>query len=258
MDREQLESQIIDYIDGKLGETERAALERRLASDKEAYALYEQFRELLGVIGRASQLEPSSRLRMSFEATLAEELRKQHPAGRQVSFTPVFYRAAAVIALVAAGIAGGYWYSQKQITDQAIARLEMEVAQTKQLMVAMLGNESSASQRLQGVSVALTMEKADDEVVKALVKAMNEDPNSNVRLAAMDALSKFESDPNVRKELIASLSTQKDPVVQIALIQLLVRLKEKRVIKDLERMVEDEQNLEAVKDEAYSGILKLS
>lgn len=257
MEREQLESQIIDYIDGKLGETDRAALEHRLASDKEAYTLYEQFRELLGVISKSSQYEPSSRLRMSFEAALAEEVRKQ-PAGRQISFTPVFYRAAAAIALVAAGLAGGYWYSQNQQQQQAIANLEKEVAETKQLMQAMLGNESSASQRLQGVSVALTMEKVDNDVVKALVRAMNEDPNSNVRLAAMDALGTFEGDPSVRKELIASLSTQKDPVVQIALIQLLVRLKEKRVIKDLERMVEDEQNLEAVKDEAYSGILKLS
>lgn len=257
MEREQLESQIIDYIDGKLGESERAALERHLATDKAAYALYEQFRELLGVMGRASQLEPSSKLRMSFEAALAEEIRNQS-RGRQVFFTPVFYRAAAAIALVATGLAGGYWYSQNQLQQQAIANLEKEVAETKQLMQAMLGNESSASQRLQGVSVALTIEKVDNDVVNALVKAMNEDPNSNVRLAAMDALGKFENDSNVRKALISSLSTQKDPVVQIALIQLLVRLKEKRVIKDLERMVEDEQNLEAVKDEAYTGILKLS
>jgi hypothetical protein len=46
--------------------------------------------------------------------------------------------------------------------------------------------------------------------------------------------------------------------VQIALIQLLVRLKEKGVVNELERMVEDEQNLKAVKDEASNGILKLS
>ena len=122
----------------------------------------------------------------------------------------------------------------------------------------MLGNEGSASQRLQGVRVALQMTSADDDVVQALVRTLNEDPNSNVRLAALDALGKFQIEPAVRKALIGSLSTQKDPVVQIALIQLLVRMKEKTVIKDLERMVEDEQNIKAVKDEAYNGILKLS
>jgi hypothetical protein len=58
--------------------------------------------------------------------------------------------------------------------------------------------------------------------------------------------------------LISALSYQKDPVVQIALIQLLVDLKEQSVVDDLKKIVDDEGTMEAVKDEAYSGILKLS
>jgi HEAT repeat protein len=125
-------------------------------------------------------------------------------------------------------------------------------------MQSMLQNQSSASQRLQGVTVAMQITTADDDVVKALVRAMNEDQSSNVRLAALDALAHFSQEPEVRKALVSSLSTQTDPLVQIALIQLLVRMKEKGVVKELERMVEDETNLKAVKDEAYNGILKLS
>jgi HEAT repeat protein len=87
---------------------------------------------------------------------------------------------------------------------------------------------------------------------------MNEDPNSNVRLAAMDALGKFSNEATVRTALIQSLSTQKDPIVQIALIQLLVKMKEKGVVKQLEQMTKDASTMKAVKDEAYSGILKLS
>jgi predicted transcriptional regulator len=108
------------------------------------------------------------------------------------------------------------------------------------------------------LNVAMQIDKTDDEVVKALVKAMNEDSNSNVRLAALEALSKFSNDPHVRKILIASLATQKDPVVQIALIQLMVEMKEKGIVNDLQKIVEDNETMQAVKDEAYSGILKLS
>ena len=126
------------------------------------------------------------------------------------------------------------------------------------MMLAMMNNEQSASQRITGVSVAYQLEKADDEIVHVLVKTMNEDPNTNVRMAALEALSKFHTDPNVRKALIQSLSTQKDPVVQIALIQLMVMMKEKGVVKDLEQMTKDKSTMKAVKDEAYSGILKLS
>ncbi len=256
MEREHLESQIIDYIDGKLGEAERTALERKLAADPEAYRLYEQFREVIGAVSRAAQYEPSSRLRMGFESALADELRKQ-TRGRQVMFAPVVYRVAAGVSLLAAGLFGGYWISNNQRQQEEMLAIRKEVEATKQLMQSLIENESSASQRLQGVSVALQMTSADAEVVHVLVRTMNEDPNSNVRLAAMEALAKFESEP-VRKALIASLPTQKDPVVQIALIQLLVRLQEKRVLKDLQQIVEDEQNLKAVKDEAYNGILKLS
>ncbi len=47
-------------------------------------------------------------------------------------------------------------------------------------------------------------------------------------------------------------------MVQIALIQLFVQMKEKGVVDDLQRIVDDSRTTKAVKDEAYSGILKLS
>ena len=125
-------------------------------------------------------------------------------------------------------------------------------------MMGLMDNQQSASQRLQGINVALTIQSADDEVVKALAKRMNEDPNTNVRLAALDALSKFHTEPQVRKVLLEALSSQKDPMVQIALIQLMVKMKEKSVVNDLQKIVDDSESMKAVKDEAYSGLLILS
>lgn len=257
MEREKLESLLIDYIDGRLTETERVSLEQQLSQNPEAFRLYEQLREVMKAMDRSAALEPSAGMRSRFDRMLAEELAHQ-PSGRQVFFRPAFYRAAAAVALVAAGIAGGYWISLQQRQNDEIIAIRKEMESTKQIMQAMLQNQSSASQRLQGVTVAMQFSGADDDVVNALVRAMNEDPSSNVRLAALDALATFSQEPDVRKALITSLSTQTDPLVQISLIQLLVRLKEKSVLKDLERMVEDETNLKAVKDEAYNGILKLS
>ncbi len=79
-----------------------------------------------------------------------------------------------------------------------------------------------------------------------------------MRLAALDALGKFYQQAHVRKSLITSLSVQKDPVVQIALIRLLVQMKEKQIVNELEKITRDGQVMKAVKDEAHSGILKLS
>jgi 5'-3' exonuclease len=156
----------------------------------------------------------------------------------------------------------GYYYSKQN--DARLAEIEKKMEEQRQQMeftnkmLAMMTNDQSASQRIQGVNVAMTVEKVDDKIVKALVKTLNEDPNTNVRLAALEALGKFHQEKNVREQLIQSLSIQKDPVIQIELIQLMVQMKEKSVVDDLQRIVDDVETMKAVKDEAYSGIMKLS
>ena len=170
----------------------------------------------------------------------------------------MIYRAAAAVALVAAGIFVGYWINKNQQQADQIAILHEEVKQTKQMMISMLDNQQSASQRMIGTTVALKMNKPDDEILQALIRTMNEDPNTNVRLAAFEALLKFQEEPMVRKALIGSLTIQTDPAVQITLIQFLVKMREKEIVKQLQKIADDKGAMKAVRDEAYSGILKLS
>lgn len=260
MEKEQLESLLIDYIDGKLNEADRRMIEQELVKNPETYSLYEQLRVVMNAMERSSSIEPNPRSKKVFDQLIHDEIRMQKSA--KVLIPSTVYRVAAAIAfLVVAGI-GGYWVvqnqQQAQLQAKRIEEMENEIRATKQMMMAMVGNDQSASQRITGVAVAYKFEKADDEIVNVLVKTMNEDANTNVRLAALEALGKFQTEPAVRKALIQSLSTQKDPMVQIALIQLLVTMKEKGVMKDLERMTKDKTIMKAVKDEAYAGILKLS
>jgi hypothetical protein len=257
MEKDKLESMLIDYIDGRLHEADKQIIEQELVRNADAYKLYEQLKELVRVMDRPTELEPGKEVKQSFEQFLQQEIAHQTKA-RSVVFQPMFYRiAAAVSLLILVGVVGFWIYKDRQ-HEHELAAIRKEVEATKQMMLAMMNNEHSASQRITGVSVAYQMEKADDEIVQVLVKTMNEDPNTNVRMAALEALSKFHTVPSVRKALIQSLSVQKDPVVQIALIQLMVMMKEKGIVKDLERMTKDRSTMKAVKDEAYSGIMKLS
>jgi hypothetical protein len=257
MNKEQLESQIIDYIDGKLSEEEKLVLEGELAKNEEAYKLYEQMREVIHAMDKSAQLEPSYHLKRNFDQFLKAEMEDQKEA-KTIFFSPMIFRAAAAIALVLSGVAIGYWINRNQQQEKEMMVLKQQMEEVKSTMLAQLNNQESASQRMIGVSVAYEMDKADDEIVNALVKTMNGDGNTNVRLAALDALSKFHNEPQVKKALIKSLASQKDPVVQIALIQLLVKMKEKGVVNDLKRIVDDSKTMKAVKDEAYTGLLRLS
>jgi hypothetical protein len=259
MEKEKLESLLIDYIDGKLNEADRSLVEQELAKSEDAYAMYEQLREVIQVMEKSNSLEPGISLKGSFDKVLKAELESVHkPRGKVVSLQSFAYRIAAGLALVILSVSIGYQVNKNYRQEQELARLKAEMDATKQMMMAMLENQQSASQRMVGATVAYKMVQMDDEIVNALAKSLNEDPNTNVRLAALEALSKFHQEPGVQKVLVTSLSVQKDPVVQIALIQLLVQMKEKSVVKELEKIADDPFTLKAVKDEAYNGILKLS
>ena len=207
---------------------------------------------------RLKNLSRRTNLKKQFDEFLATEIKASKKETKIIFFQPAFYRVAAAVALLVVGGGIGFWISKQNDQHQRLVEIENELKATKVMMMGLIDNQQSASQRLQGINVALTIQNADEEVVNALAKRMNEDPNTNVRLAALDALSKFHTEPQVRKVLLDALSTQKDPMVQIALIQLMVKMKEKSVVNDLKKIVEDSETMKAVKDEAYSGILILS
>lgn len=257
MNSEKLESLLIDYVDGKLSSDERSMVEKELAENESSFQLYEQLKQVMNQIDRSTKLEPSADLKLNFEKNLQQEI-SNSKKGKQVFFQPMMLRIAAgfIFLLVCVGI--GFWINKNKEQQREIARLREEMDSTKRMMMAMMTNSQSASQRMLGVAASYQMEKPDDEIVNALLKTMNEDPNTNVRLAALEALGKFHQQEHVRTALIASLVKQKDPVVQISLIRLMVEMKEKSVIKELDRITKDSQSIKAVKDEAYSGLLKLS
>ncbi|MEX1240737.1 MAG: HEAT repeat domain-containing protein [Cyclobacteriaceae bacterium] len=264
MEKEKLEVLIIDYIDGKLSDADRLSVEQELMRNEDARKLYDELKEVIDLMENSGELTPSTKLKAGFDRILKEEAASSS-ATRTIYFRPTFYRAAAAVALLVMSGAIGFWISKNNQQQQELAELqrEMEItrkqlAETKQLMHAMLGNDQSASQRIRGVNVAMGISGADDEIVTALLKTMQMDPNTNVRLAALDALAGFQHDAIVRKGLVDALSKQTDPMVQINLIQLLVQMKEKVVVKDLQKIVDDAGTMQAVKDEAYTGILKLS
>ncbi len=255
MEKDKLESVLIDYIDGQLNETDQKRVEELLREDMNAKKLYDQLRVVVQAMNDSKDIEPSSRIAQQFDTFLQGEIKKNN----QTKVIPLtwFYRVAAAVALIVVGGGIGYWISLQQRNADELEAMKRELEMTRQLVMSRLNDEQSASQRILGVQAAYTVEETDHEILNALIKVMNEDPNSNVRLAAIEALGKFNSD-KVRKALVASLSLQTDPVVQIALIQLMVQMKEKGAVKSLEQIIEDDKTLPAVKDEAYSGIFKLT
>lgn len=264
MEKERLESLLIDYLDGRLNAVDKHIVEGELASNPHARKLLEELKEVIAVIRLSSPLQPTPGLKENFQRHLDTSI-VTSPRAKTISFTPRLYRVAAAVALLIVGGALGFWINTNSAQDDRFAQIEEEMkatreqlAETKRAMLSLLGNDQSASQRIKGVNVAMQLRNADSDVVDALFETLHSDPNTNVRLAALEALARFHNDGFVRKGLISSLKKQTDPMVQIRLIQLMVEMQEKQVVDDLQKIVDDAGLMKAVKDEAHSGILKLS
>ncbi len=103
-----------------------------------------------------------------------------------------------------------------------VAALRSEVHSLNQRVALSLLDRPSAVDRLRGVSFGGRLQSPDRPVVTALVHTATADPNVNVRLAALDALAPVASEPPVQAALIRALPHQDSPMVQIALVDLLL------------------------------------
>ncbi|HEX3118770.1 MAG TPA: HEAT repeat domain-containing protein, partial [Candidatus Acidoferrum sp.] len=94
-------------------------------------------------------------------------------------------------------------------------------------------------------------------VQTALLRTLRDDGSVDVRLAALDALSRHAGQPQVRKGVLEALQQQQSPLVQVALIDQLTEWRDPDVAQRL-RTLEQTPNLNpAVKQRAEWALAKL-
>ena len=243
---------LTDYLDGNLSKDEILEVEKELTNNSTARKTLEQLKEVLGTIENSNEFEPSQKLQQHFDAFLETEINEKR-RGKVVFFQSIYFKAAAVVLMLIVAGGVGYFISEQQNSNRMVAKNKA----AHSVMMAKLENQFSVSERLIGIHEVYDS-KPDDDLVLALIKLMNEDENTNVRMAAVNALIKFYDEPLVRHALIDALNTQVDPLVQMELIQILVYKKEQEAVQPLENIINDDQTLQAVKDEAYAGLFSLS
>jgi hypothetical protein len=260
-----------DYWSGALDQAGKAAMESHLAGCALCQQEFEQLGSVWRKMGAIPEERPSAVLRARFEATLdayeqglqqarrVERRRKldlwlagwwpQQPAfqfGFAVAFLGVGLLVGHSIGRGTAANSGATGASNIEI-----ARLQEEIHDTRQLVTLAMLQQQSAGDRLQGVNSSYQIRRPDPPVVDALLHAVNYDQNVNVRLAAVDALHRPASNTEiVRKRLIESLQRQDSPMVQIALIDLLVEIKEKEAREPLRVLAANADVNDAVRTRA--------
>lgn len=141
---------------------------------------------------------------------------------------------------------------------QKVDQLQGELAATRQLVALSMLQQQSASQRLEGVSWSTRLQQPDPKVLNALFHTLHFDNSVDVRLASLDALSRYADRPEVRSELVDALQTRQSPLVQVALIDLLVDLHDANAVPQLKRFQQDSKIDPTVRKRVDWGIQQLN
>ena len=140
------------------------------------------------------------------------------------------------IVLVALGTYLGLQLGNAKTNSQDLAAMHTELTNMRQMVALSMLQQQSASQRLEGVTWTRREEHLDPQVLSALRHTLRYDQSVDVRLAALDALSRHVGQPQVKKTVVDALQEQQSPLVQVALIDQLVEWRDAEATPGLEKL----------------------
>lgn len=289
MNCQRVQDSFIDYQDGTLPDADASALRTHLAScptcQREWSALQEMFRKLDTL---PAVEEPSPRLREQFYAMLETHQRDVDSVspfalarGRIDRFfasllpSAPSLQFAGALAVLAIGVFAGARYFQAPavvpppaqnatVDPQRVAKLEKQVADQQaemkdmgSLVAASLLQQKSTSERLKNVLEMTDLKNLDRQKLTDLVGTLALDPSVAVRLQAVEALTAHADQEVVRQGLLANLSRETAPIVQVAMIELLASVRETGAVPLFERFSRDETADKNVREAARRGLALL-
>ncbi len=254
MKQDHIKDLLPGYLDGELSSSQAGMVKEHLEVCSECKQELLELKIVLEAFEEEPQTEPSAAVRNGFQKMLVDEKRKLQPEGKVIPIGKEknrhlfrsFLKIAAVISLLLCSYLLGKFHQREKPNNTFTENVELEGQQNE--MLALLEN-ISASKRIQGVNYFENYNDPDEEIIQALKDRMFHDENKNVRLTAVEALGKFTSSEAVKTGLITALGKEKDPVIQIAIIQILVKIQEKKAVAPMKELLEKEATEPFVKEQ---------
>jgi hypothetical protein len=262
MNFEEIQAMIPQYLSGELTPAKKELFEQQLNANANLRLELEELRSVWQGLGLIDQDQPSAAMRARFYQKLnavskGESVGVSSKGGWRTWKIGVPQLAGALL-VFALGVFAGRVHIDGSASGSEIAQLRGQVEGLRQTVALSKLDGDSATSRLEGISWSNQVQRPDSELVSALLATLNQDQNINVRLASLDALEKLAGDPNVRKALEKSIPLQQSPLVQIALIDALVHIRDNGAAGELRKLTSDEEVNASVRQRAQWGLQKLT
>jgi hypothetical protein len=267
---------IPDFLMGSFDTARREEIQDHLRSCMDCKREFESLGTLWNSLGDIRAEKPTPILRERFYAMLAAYEHGMNQSNTKPLIVdavntliervwpkqPAIQFALALSLFVVGGVVGSQINRSNEKPSQPDTSIEMatlrgEVQAMNRMLAVSLMQQQSASERLRGITLTSQFQQPDHELTGALFEAMNYDPNVNVRLAAIDALQQYGSDPLVRKGIIDALTKQASPLVQMALIDASVSLRERQSASVFEKMLKNPKLNASVKSRVETALKEL-
>lgn len=256
MEQERINELVTKYNENQADPAEIKLIEQLIEEGRIELSQLRELSQLEELVMNIETPSPSSDLDHNFY----QMLRTMKSRNKRFSWSNFFtwhefapkLTLAAVMLII--GFLSGYLFFPSRSGNKEVAELKGEVLQMKEMMMLSLLEKESATERLKAVSLTSGMTRVSDKVTTALLQTLNNDENINVRLEALEALKPFVRDSRIRAELVRSIGKQESPLVQVALAELMVQLQEKSSLKELKKILENENTPRDVKKQIEESI----
>ena len=240
------EENIIQYFENELSSEAKLILESEINQDSNAKELYDSYKDLYNGFETASVEEVPSSLQSNFDNFLKQ----------QISQTPKKtnpYKAIVPVVITCLFLTAVYFFYSNKKANQ---KLHKQMIAMNDNIQSLMNNESSAY-RIKAVKLSAEMPTANKTAIKLLLDAVANDPSSNVRLSALEALEQHIQNDRVRASIYKTMSSETDPIVLLTYVNILTNSKEESSPTVLRGMTENDALDQFIKDEAHLGLFKL-
>jgi hypothetical protein len=239
MEKHITDEQLIALLEGEENPELEQLIEKNAALQKRFFEL----KEVMDTIADSQQAEVPAHIRDHVQQAIFEE-----QANLQRGFSWMHVAAAVVILIL--GFSLGQIGSNDSEATQELTALRSEIALLKEVTITSTLKRYSASDRIMAVNRIENETTINPELLATLVNTLNSDESPNVRYAALQALANYMDQDQVRYELVKSLESQTDPLIQISLITIMIEAQEKSARVPMRKLIENEQTIQEVKDQA--------
>jgi len=199
--------------------------------------------ELWRALGEIETEQPSARLRQNFYCKLELASRRTVLRGLRdaLGFSGNAGWLTATACLLVGVAAGQLVGNGSNDADTRLSALEQDVTSlNRRLILDRLENETPGK-RLRGVIDAADVAADDVEIARALLVRATEDRVPSVRSAAIDALGSRINAPAVGEQLMKLLEQADSPIVQFALVDLVLRYGNDEQVEQLLSLAEGDR-----------------